>query len=317
MTHQELGVYYPNGSFKSQQELRREAFLKGEHQGVTYDTPLPVERPFGYWSDRFKKRQEEYKETIDQREHVEFTFYEDTLLNFIGDIHAGSPDTYYDRLEQEVGAIVNTPNSYAILMGDIVDGFFFNPAEFNQIEQAPEQFEYMRSLVKYLSENNKLLVGFGGDHDLWASKTGYDPYRTFARETGAHYMRGVGYITAHVGEQDYKIVGAHQLPGNSIYNNVHPSMRFVKENEGADIVVNGHTHRKGVSVQPVRGFGDEARQVIYATIGPYKATDDYAQKKGFAVQKPEEMFGISVCLSKDKKIAVPHYDILEAHAQFI
>lgn len=312
-----MGIYYPNGSFKSQKEIRRDAFLNGTHQGVTFDTPLPLERPFQYWSDRFKRRQQEYKETIDQRDHVEFTFHEDTLLNFIGDVHAGSPDSYYDRLEQEIGVIVNTPNSYAILMGDLVDGFFFNPAEFNQIEQAPEQFEYMRSLVKHLGDNGKLLVGFGGDHDLWAGKTGLDPYRTFARETGAHYMHGVGYITAHLGDHDYRIVGAHQLPGSSIYNNVHPSMRFGRENEGADIIVNGHTHRKGISVQSARGFGNEARQVVYATIGPYKATDDYAQKKGFAVQQPEQMFGISVHLSKDRKLAIPHYDIIEGHRKFV
>jgi predicted phosphodiesterase len=313
----ENGLYYTDGSFKSQSQIRREAVLSGEYPDPIFETPLPLDKPFSYWSKRYKDRQATYKETIDRTNFAEFTFHNSTLLNFIGDLHVGTPDAYYDRIEREIETIVNTPNSYTVLMGDLVDGFFFNPAEFNQIEQAPEQFEYMRSLVHYLADNNKLLVGFAGDHDMWSAKTGLDAYRTFARETGAHYMRGVGYITANVGEQHYNIAAAHQLPGHSIYNNTHPAVRFSRENEGADIIVSGHTHRKGLSTQSVRGFGREARQVVFANIGPYKSTDDYSQKKGFTDLAPEQMFGVSIRLSKDKKLVQPYYDILQANEEFI
>ena len=35
----------------------------------------------------------------------------------------------YERLEKEIDTIIAQPNSYVMLMGDLVDGFFWNPAQ--------------------------------------------------------------------------------------------------------------------------------------------------------------------------------------------
>ena len=280
-------------------------------------TPLPRERDFHYWSARFRERQDQYNEVKNDVDHIIIRFPETTILNFIGDIHVGSPDTNYSRVEQEIEAVVNTPNSYVVMAGDLVDGFFFNPAQFNQIEQTPEQYEYTYSLLRYTASKKRLLVAWGGDHDQWAFKMGLDPYGQFAEKFGAYYMHGVGYVTAFVGENEYKLTGAHRMPGFSMYNNVHPQMRADRFGgaAGSDIIFSGHTHRKGHSEQAYKTFGGGAGVVHYISLGPYKATDDYSQKLGFAKLSPSEMFGCAVRLEKDTRQITYYHDILLANKE--
>src|SRR3990167_575468 len=162
-------------------------------ENPVFETPLPNQKDFSYWSDRFKLRQNKFKETSQiENRTVSISFKEDTLINFIGDTHVGSPNSYYDRLETEVKTILKKDNSFVILVGDLVDGFFFNPAQMEQIEQVQEQWAYVDSLLKTLASKSKILMGFAGDHDKWSQKMGVDPYYKFATELGAHYMHGVG-----------------------------------------------------------------------------------------------------------------------------
>jgi len=303
--------------FKSDMEVKRELALKGELP--VFETPLPgQEKTYDkYWAERFRKRQEQYKETatLIEKQHIEISFKEDTIINFIGDIHAGSPEVHYDRLEQELAAIVNTPNSYVILLGDLVDGFLFNPPQSLQMEQPQEQWAFIDSLMKYLAGNKRLLIGFGGDHDLsWSLKSGIDPYRKFSQDLGAYFMHGVGHLTARVGDIPYKLTGAHKLPGHSIRDNTWAPKRASAEIQGADVYFSAHTHKKGHSFQAIKGFGGVARKVHFLSLGPYKSMDEYSRKHGWAEQSIEEMFGCSIVLRKDKE-KIDYFDcILEANS---
>ena len=316
MERDKTGLYDADGNFRSDTEIRKDLALRGELP-PTVETPLPHSRDFQYWSSRFRDRQEQYAEAITRVDHVEIQFHDDTTLNFIGDLHVGSPDTDYDRIETEIETIVGTPNSYVIAMGDWVDGYFFNPAQFEQMEQAPEQFEYMNSLLKHLSDNDKLLLAFGGDHDLWAKRSGADPYSRFSEATGAFYMHGIGYMTAKVGDQEYRLTMAHRLQGHSMYNPVHPQTRAERfgSARGSDIIVGAHTHKKGYASHSVSSFGNDTQEVHYISIGPYKASDEYARKLGFTpkVKSTEDMFGSSVTLSHDRKLITYRSDILVAN----
>lgn len=309
----EPGIHLPGGKFISKNEIARKNALNESVPRMVTD--LPKEMEFNYWSKRFERRQEVFKETEVQKNKVSISFDNDTIINFIGDAHIGAPDTDYKRLASEIDIICQTPNSYVMVVGDLIDGFFFNPAQMEQIEQVPEQYKYIRSMLKYLSENKRLLVGWGGDHDGWAKKMGMDPYATFSSEFGAYYMQGVGYITLNVGEQEYKLVGAHRLPGFSMYNNTHPQMRLSRDVQGADIYMGAHTHMKGHNQQDVTFFGGESKMVHYISLGPYKQTDEYAKKKGFAVKTDEGMYGCAIKLSKDSHHIQYFSSILEANSQ--
>jgi|SRR3990172_2584286 len=305
----ERGIFLPDGSFESDKEIRRKST-----DTPIMETPKTFPRDFSYWSDRFIHRQTEWKETSDaELDHVSIQFKGDTTLNFIGDAHTGSPFTHYDRLEKEIKAIVETPNSYVILVGDLIDGFFFNPAQMEQIEQVPEQYAYMKSLVSHLAMNRKLLIAFGGDHDGWAKKMGIDPY-AIMNSMGAYYMQGIGHLTAKVDDQEYRITGGHRLRGSSIRDNTWASKRASQEIQGADIYFNAHTHTKGHSEQTVNQFGGVARIVHHISLGPYKPTDEYARKIGYAQQDVESMYGCAVTLKSGGKEIIYHNDILKANS---
>jgi len=141
---------------------------------------------------------------------------------------------------------------------------------------------------------------------------GIDPYSEFAG-LKAYYIHGVGYLTFNVGEQSYKLIGAHKLPGFSMYNNVHPQMRASKEIQGADIYFSGHNHRKGHGEQGIKEFGGESRWVHAIALGAYKSTDEYARKKGFAQQTTKEMYGCAIKLYANEKRIEYFDDILLAN----
>ena len=312
------GIVYPDGSFESADEVKRRLYLNSQFPDPALETPLPLKKDFRYWNNRFRLRQREYLETKEITQHAVISFPERTLITFIGDLHVGSGEVDYKRIEQEIELIVNTPNSYVCLMGDVIDGFFFNPAQMEEMEQVPEQVAYMQALVEYLAEHKKLLIGWGGDHDqTWQAQRGMNPYTELADRAGAYYMHGVGYMTAKVGNQEYHLTGTHRTQGHSIYNNAHGAMRLGRDAEGSDIVVIGHNHRKGIVQQSVKEYGGENRVVTYIALGAYKSTDDYSKKLGFADNNTESMFGVSVVLEKDSKQVKPYYDIVEAHREFI
>ena len=312
----EKGLYTSSDekSFKPEKQVKRELALKGELP--VFETEIPEKKDFHYWNERFKARKEQYAETVPHKENdVTISFKDDIIVNFIGDIHAGAPNAEYGRVAQELEVIVNTPNSYVILGGDLIDCFFFRPAQYEQIEQTPEQIKYMHALIDYLSEHKKILVAFGGDHDRdWPMKSGTDPYHDFPEKTGAYYMHGIGFITLNVGEQPYKLMGAHRLAGHSMYNNVHPEMRLAKTVNGGDIYFGLHTHQKGFSQQATKMFGNEDRLVTYISVGPYKSEDGYSRKMGWARQTPSEMYGSAIKLSASNFQVEYFDDILIANS---
>ena len=144
---------------------------------------------------------------------------------------------------------------------------------------------------------------------------GINPYAKFSADYHAHYLQGMSYLTLDVGEQQYNITLAHQLPGNSIYNNTHPQMRAANRHGGAfgsHVVVSAHNHKKGYARDTVKGFGNQRIDSHYLALGPYKSQDDYSRKKGWAKQEPQEMYGASVLLSPDTHEVVYQHSILEA-----
>lgn len=296
----ERGLYInpSEDSFKSEKKIIQDNLSKPE-----FLTKLPSTKNFQYWSERLQERQEEYQEAREGLNHVEVRLPETSSICFMSDLHVGGADVNYKRIEQEILSILQTPNAYAVFLGDAVDGFFFNPAEMEQIEQVPEQYEYIQAMFKALGKEKKVLAGLSGDHDGWAKKMGLSAYSKFAEETGGALLEGVAYMTIRIGNQEYKITMAHRLPGASMYNRNHPQMRLAKFGSGfgSDIIVSGHNHQKQVAQSTQTGFGGETNKIHYIALGAYKSTDDYAKKLGFNQQQPEEMFGISAHLYKDIK----------------
>ena len=169
-----------------------------------------------------------------------------------------------------------------------------------------------------LATEGKVIVAVSGEHDSkWSAKSGMDPYSNFSEITGAPYVRGIAEVGLHVGKEDYKVTVQHAAKGNSLYNNSHPGMRNSVFNlQGADVYNSAHTHRKALSVQSIRSFGGESHEVIFGVTGPYKRTDEYAQRKGYVPAGDSEMGGYTLLFHSDQKKVEPELDINFAHKKW-
>lgn len=306
-------------SFVSDAEIRLKGFYERPHATPEFVTPLPEEKDFAYWSDRFKRRAEESLETEEVRNHVEIKLPETSLISFIGDIHAGNAHTDYQRLEAEISQILATPSSFCMMLGDTIDNFFWFPPAHEADSPVPDQIEYSWALLHELAKHKKLLVGWTGNHDhTWSERGGNSLYKRFSRETGAYLMSGVGYVDITVGDQQYKICGAHQLLGYSYFNPNHPQTRnyLTGGGFGADVVVSAHTHSKGMQLRAFPEYGNRSRRVLLVNVGAYKTTDGFIRDKGFGDKSAEQMYGCSIIVRKDQYNIIPSYDILEAHRLF-
>lgn len=310
----ELGLFMPDGTFVPDRVIKRKA-LAGDRPNFTHDPTK--EKGFPYWSNRMVRRQEMIKEEAEPLNHTEIKFDHAPLVSFQADQHVGGRYTDYKRIEAEAQAIIDTPHSYTVLMGDLMDAFPFNPAEFAAMEQVEQQMQYSRALVQEYAKHNKLLAVWAGNHDLWIQRAGFNPYTYIMEGVNVPYFHGVGYITLDVEGTKYKMTGNHMFKGNSMYNNTHPQRRAINESaRGSDLVVSGHWHTKGISQQAFQSFGGESNIATMIALGTYKASDEYVRTYGMANQNPEQMYGASVFLNKGDKNITPYYDILFAHQNF-
>lgn len=275
--------------------------------GATLLTPLPKEFSFNDWEHEVPQ--------YDLPKLLEFSFPKTSLICFQSDQHVYAEQWEKKRLEDEVNSICSTKNVYVSTLGDIINGMFWNPGQFEESQQVPVQIRYARSMLKYMSESGSLLFSIAGDHDKWMKKTGMDMYFDFSDTFKAHYCEGITYARFTVGDIEYHWGGAHKLNGSSIYNNTHPEMRAEKTGGlwGCDVIVGAHTHKKGHTTQSITEFPGVSREVHYSSLGPYKPTDSYLRKQGYNKQNPvcEEMFGCAYMFSGKKKKVYYYDDILE------
>lgn len=269
-------------------------------------TPLPPTPSFLDWSVRFKERADQFTPVQD---HVTFKFREPPTIALMADLHVGSPNTHYARIEAEVEKIYHTQNMYVIFVGDEIDNMNWNPGQYEQSEQTPEQIQYLRAMFDYLASRKKILHRIGGDHDGWLMKSGVDINREMNQRWNASQNKGAVYFTIHINGKVWKMSGAHQLPGHSIYNVNHKNMRAIRFGSfhGSDVIFSGHNHKKGVAMDFQHELGVPQR-THYIALGAYKSSDSWLRKKGWAVQQPEEMFGVAVTFNKE---VVIHESILE------
>lgn len=272
---------------------------------IKHDPPLDFsEKKFDELSDMMIRRQEEREKLTGIPDHVTITIDTDKPIQLIcfGDLHSGAEAVDYRRIKREINYVKNTPNCYALALGDLVDGFFWGGAtQGEDIANFTEQELYIRGALNEL--RGKLLVAWSGQHDhKWPSKTGNSMYFNFQSEFGAHYMEGVGYVTLKVGEQDYKISAAHKHKGFSIYNSTQSAERLYREAaEGADIVITADRHKKSFHERTVKMFGGGARLLYLASLGTYKQTDSFARGEGYPRLAPEEMGASGFILDPSEK----------------
>lgn len=264
---------------------------------------------------RFQWRQEDV-EGQDYKNKVEFTFAATPLINMMSDFHIGHPTTDYHRIEDEMNAILGTANSFVVMLGDEIDNMNWNPGQFEQMEQTPEQILFYWAIVRELAKSDRLLLRLPGDHDGWLKKAGFD-LNMMARNEGVNTTSGPTHMVANVGKEQYVGFLSHKLPGHSMYNSNHPQMRSERfgAGRGSDWIASGHNHQKQIAEGFTHTRGGETMAVTYHALGSYKPTDGWLQKQGYPAQNrtPEEMYGTTIMLDGKKHIIYSSNDIVDAN----
>lgn len=306
------GLHYINGESETAPQIKRRLALEGQ---LPIITGLPEVKTFKDYATIAITRSKDAKEFSRQAQgRVTVTVPDDAILNFIADVHAFHPQTNHERIFQEIETIMETPKSYIVFGGDLIEGIFWGGASMEQVGSLDEQRGFLRELWK--RTKGRVVAAVSGEHDSkWAAKTGADPYGEFTELSGGAYKRGLLELTMETGDEAYTGLIAHRLRGNSIYNNLHPTMRASREIQGFDFYLAGHTHRKAVGIQPVREK-EGARSVAFGVSGPYKETDEYAQRSGWVEQRSRQLYGFALRFSPNQRLIEIDEDILNANKKW-
>lgn len=186
--------------------------------------------------------------------HEEITFQTDKPVGilFPSCAHLGGRYTYYKQVRALMDQVLDTPNLFWGPLGDDIEGFrpdFFDKrASMEMIYTIPEQWQLLTGMLDRLASKQKLLWGVASQHggDWDSRKTGTNPVKRIYLEHDVPFFDGQAYVKLNVGSQTYQIAMAHEFPGSSIYNKMHPHTRALLFNfPMADVIVQGDKHTYG------------------------------------------------------------------------
>lgn len=303
------GIYLLDGSFRSRDKIVSDAYERGE---VVQHTPL--NEPFDY--DRFHeiavRRRDEKLEYEGYPREIDLEIPTDVpiVVGLLGDTHLGGRYLDYELLRHHVTLLHEHPLFYSALMGDLREGFFFNPAQNEQILDFDEQFGMTMAMVERIKRG--LLFSLKGQHDVWEGKMGTDIYRNIRDQFGRHVLQGTSIVRLKVGDILYTLVVSHNFPGFSMYNKVHGPARTSRFHmQSGDAYIQGDSHQKGIAQQFSNDVNGGLLQT-FITTGPYKYGDEYARKLGHPQQRERELGAAWIRLDPHEKQITPYWSSREA-----
>lgn len=199
------------------------------------------------------------------------------LLTVLSDMHIGGALVDYDRMRADAELIRDTPNCYAVLVGDQIDNHIKHRAAMLNGEMAPGKqymlFEYWLRVC-----GDKCLVVTSGNHDDWTvAHAGVDVLGRIVRDRRVFYSPNEAWLELAVGQQKYTVGVRHQYRLNSSFNQTHSVKQWLRLGEREfDIGVIGHHHEAAVESTIYRG-----RHRYVARPGSYQMTSSYSDALGY------------------------------------
>lgn len=299
------GLYYPDGSFQSSQEIRqRHAFPDKKKQVVDFDTVVNVVTRERQMEAEFKIGQEEATWRVPHAPDKPI------VICLITDPHFGSVRADAGLFREHLDIVENTPGMFAVFNGDDVDNFnatgkwasgmFENPTPPQLISRA------LAKKYKELDDRGKIgVLGFG-NHNDFGFNGGQDWYESFLSGFNCPIFTSGGLLHIKHGGQEYQLAMTHKYWGTSKLNPTNACKRFLDfEHPQADIVFLGHTHQsEGLH------FEKGGKDRIAVIGGTYKDADDFARKHGIGGRSGSP--GWAVALWPDKRKMALFKDLVVA-----
>jgi len=197
------------------------------------------------------------------------------LLGF-GDTHIGAYGANYRLLEEITDEIIETPNLYVALMGDLLEMAIRLRGVLEVTAQVltPEMQEAF--LEDWLDEiKDKVAFATWDNHAVMRqeSQAGTSSVKNILSRRFV-YHNGIGHSDLKVGKQTYAAAASHKFRGGSMFNRMHAQGRYVRqEANDRELVLMGDIHTWGYSHTE-----DGGSERVYVTGGTLHENSGYAKR---------------------------------------
>jgi hypothetical protein len=178
----------------------------------------------------------------------------------ITDLHYGARKHNAPLLRQYLSYIMNTPDCYAIGLGDYMENATRTSVGLGMYEEDihfPQQYERLEEMLRPLAQAGKLLGLHTGNHEMRATlATGMDPVYMLAKSLCVPYL---GYTAFHkwvVGDVTYKVLTVHGRSAARSPSGRLNALRNLRDIVQADIYMMGHLHDRQVHKEAVYTIDD-------------------------------------------------------------
>lgn len=224
----------------------------------------------------------------------------------IGDLQLGSWGTDYNLFLEVTREIIETPNLYVILVGDLLQMAIKmrNVLEVKD-DLLPPKFQMM-FLGSWLKDiKHKVIASTWDNHSVMREEavTGYSQYaEIFKRHT--IYHNGIGHLDITVGDIVYKWAITHFFRGKSILNKTHAPSRYMRhEAQDRDIAAQGDYHDPGM-----QKYCESGREKISIVCGSIQTNSGYAKRFFSLTTAPVYP---CIVLNPKEKVMTPYWSIKE------
>lgn len=218
-----------------------------------------------------------------------------------GDVHVGAPEGQCDwkKACEELRYVLDTPDTYLIGMGDLMDcaqkmPWSKGPNIFASSLQPMEQFSLLEQTLQPLAEQGKIIGLIGGNHEEWImTNTGIQIISLLCRSLRVPYLGAACDINISVGKQRYSLYALHGSGNAQLKHTKLGRLMNCTKDIFADALIMGHVHQLAVAKGGKYHRGQTCKSYYILTGHFLNWVGSYAQA-----------FGMDVCPSGCPKLTL-------------
>ena len=169
-----------------------------------------------------------------------------------GCMQTGGRWTYHELIRERLENVVNNDNFWIGFFGDDVENFQSGTfagamSQYEQALQPPLQRRAWELFLRKVQHRVKWAT-WSQHGTLWDEREGFSYIKKLYLDAGIPFFDGMGYIRIRCGQQQYKVVVSHELPGSSMYNKNHAQKRALWQRfPNADVIAQADKHQYAIT----------------------------------------------------------------------
>jgi hypothetical protein len=198
-------------------------------------------------------------------------------ITFMADLHLGDTGTAVDQFEKDLDLILNTPNSYIIWGGDLIDNHIKHLSAMTHQAMPPSvQWAWLADILE--RSKDRTLAIIGGNHEAWTSAlTGFDPLVWITDRLCLPYDSDEAVVEVQYPGQTYTVAIRHKYRYNSSANPSNSVKQWWTNGDANwDVGVICHLHT--ATIEP---FVRHSKVRWAVRPGSYQVASQYAIREGF------------------------------------